>query len=91
MIDKLDADCTKNVDEVKIAEVTSTENVCVCSYTICVILSIIALAISIAIGAYFVYFHWYLKKICYSYYVWHTYSTELRSNNNFINAIPLNL
>ena len=56
MIDKLDADCTKNVDEVKIAEVTSTENVCVCSYTICVILSIIALAISIAIGAYFFYF-----------------------------------
>ena len=38
------------------------ENVCVCSYTICVILAVIALAISIGIGAYFAYFRWYLKK-----------------------------
>ena len=28
----------------------------------CVILSIIALAISIAVGAHFLYFRWYLKK-----------------------------
>ena len=34
---------------------------CVCSYTICVILAAIALAISIGIGAYFAYFRWYLK------------------------------
>ena len=37
----------------------------VCSYTICVILAVIALTISIGIGAYFAYKymnHWYLKK-----------------------------
>ena len=38
------------------------ENVCVCSYTICVILAVIALAISTGIGACFAYSHWYLKK-----------------------------
>ena len=38
---------------------------CVCSYTMCVILAVIALTISIEIGAYFAYKymnHWYLKK-----------------------------
>ena len=39
------------------------ENVYVRSYTICIILAVIALAISIRIGAYFAYSHWYLKKI----------------------------
>ena len=69
LVDKLVAECTENIDEVKIAEITSTElhsagheNVCVCSYTICVILAAIALAISIGIGAYFAYSCWYLKK-----------------------------
>ena len=64
-VDKLVAECTENIDEVKIAEITSMEmrsagheNVCVCSYTICVILAVIALAISIGIGAYFVYSRW---------------------------------
>ena len=37
------------------------ENVCVHFYTISVILAVIALAISIGIGAYFTYFRWYLK------------------------------
>ena len=67
-------ECTENIDEVKIAEITSIElystdlrsaghkNMCVCSYTICVILAVIALAINIGIGAYFAYSHWYLKK-----------------------------
>ena len=69
MVDKLVAECNENVDEVKIAEINSTElhsagheNVRVCSYTICVILAVIALAISIGIGAYFAYSRWYLKK-----------------------------
>ena len=57
-IDKLTEECTENIDEVKIAD----ENECVCSYTICVILAVIALAISIGIGAYFAYSRWYLKK-----------------------------
>ena len=38
------------------------ENLCVCSYTICVVLTVIALAISIGISAYFAYSHWYFKK-----------------------------
>ena len=38
------------------------ENVCVCSYTIYVILAVIALVISIGVGAYFSYSRWYLKK-----------------------------
>ena len=66
LVDKLVAEGTENIDEVKIAEITSTENVCVCSYTICVILAEISLAISIGTGAYFTYFsysRWYLKKM----------------------------
>ena len=35
---------------------------CVCSYTICVVLTVIALTITIEIGAYFAYSRWYLKK-----------------------------
>ena len=52
-------ECTGNIDEVKIAN----ENECVYSYTICVVLAVIALAVSIGIGAYFVYSRWYLKNI----------------------------
>ena len=52
-------ECTENTDEVKIAD----ENVYVCSYTTCVVLTVIALAIRIGIGVYFDYSCWYLKKI----------------------------
>ena len=38
------------------------ENKCVCSHTIFVVLTVIVLTINIGIGAYFVYFRWYLKK-----------------------------
>ena len=69
LIGKLLVECTENIDEVKIAEITSTEmhsarheNLCVCFYKICVILAEIALAISTEIGAYLAYSHWYLKK-----------------------------
>ena len=60
-------ECTENVEEAKAAEITLFEhdNKCVCSYTICVVLAEISLAISIGIGAYFAYKHinhWYLKK-----------------------------
>ena len=51
-------ECTENIDEVKNAD----ENECVCSYTICVALIVIALAIRTGIGAYFVHSRWYLKK-----------------------------
>ena len=59
IVDKLVAEYAENIVEVKIAW---HENVCVCSYTICVILAVIALAISTGIDACFAYSHWYLKK-----------------------------
>ena len=64
MVDKLVEECTENIDEVKIHEMALFEhgNECVCSYTICVILAVIFLTISIEIGAYFAYSRWYLKK-----------------------------
>ena len=69
LVDKLVAECTENIDEVKIAEITSTElqsagneNVWVCSYIICIILAVIALETSIGIGDYLAYSRWYLKK-----------------------------
>ena len=69
LVDKLVAECTENIDYVKIAEITSTElrsagheDVCICCYTICVILAVIVVPVSIGIGAYFVCSRWYLKK-----------------------------
>ena len=67
MVDKLMEECTENIDEVKFAEIALFEhgNECVCAYTICVILTVIVLTISIGIGAYFAYKyinHRYLKK-----------------------------
>ena len=67
MVDKLIEECTENIDEVKIAKMALFEhgNDRVCSYTICVILAVIALTISIGIGTYFAYKymnHWYLQK-----------------------------
>ena len=69
MVDKLVAECNENVDEVKIAEINSTElhsagheNVRVCSYTIYVISAVIASAISFRIGASFAYSRLYLKE-----------------------------
>ena len=86
LVDKLIEECTENVEEVKIAGITLFEhgNESVCSYTICVILAVIALIISTGIGAYFPYKymnHWYLKKRCSSYYVWYLYS-----NKNLMNV-----
>ena len=59
------AECTENIDEVKRATITLAghENGCVCSYTVCVISAVMALAIIIGAGAYFAYFCcWYLQK-----------------------------
>ena len=63
LIDKLiesssPEECTENIDEVKIAD----ENKCVYSGTVCVVLAVTALAISIGIGAYFAYSCCYFKK-----------------------------
>ena len=55
LADKLVEECTENLNEVKIAGVALVEhrNECVCSYTICIVLAVIALTASIGIGAYF--------------------------------------
>ena len=57
LIDKLVEECTENIDEAKITGMTlfEHENECVCSYTICVVLAVIVLIISIGSGAYFAY------------------------------------
>ena len=92
LVDILVVECTENTDEVKIAEITSTENVCVCSYTTCVILAEIASAISIKIGAYFAYFshsRWYSKKMLLVLNLAHELN-EIALKKQF-NAISLNL
>ena len=68
LIDRSSAEkCTENIDEVKVAEIALFKhgNESAYSYTISVILAVIALTISIGIGAYFVYKyinHSYFKK-----------------------------
>ena len=67
LVNKLVEECIENVDEVKIAGMVSFEheNECVCSYTLCVVLAVIVLTISIGIDAYLAYKymnHWYFKK-----------------------------
>ena len=49
LVDKLVEECTENIDEIKIAGMAlfELENECLCSYTICLVLAVIALRISI--------------------------------------------
>ena len=88
-VDKLVAECTENVDEVKIAEITLArhEDVCVCPYTICVIFSVIPSAISIGIGAYFAYSRWHLRDVTHTQFGTRTQwnCIQQSSNNNLIN------
>ena len=55
LVDKLVEECTENIDKVKIAGMVLFEHGNQCSYTICVVLAVIAWTISIGIGAYFAY------------------------------------
>ena len=50
-------ECTENIDEAKLTEVALFEHLseCVCSYTVCIVLGVIALTICVGIGAYFTY------------------------------------
>ena len=56
MVDKLIEECGENVDEAKLAGATLFElgNECVCSYTVCIVLAVIALTVSIGISAFFI-------------------------------------
>ena len=61
LIDKFAEECTENIDEVK----TDNENEHKKEFSSCtvyIVLFSIILLISIGIGTYFVYSHWYLKK-----------------------------
>ena len=65
LIDKLVDECAETVEEVKLAKVTlaENENNYKCnSCTLYIVLFSILFTINVGIGAYFVYFHWYLKK-----------------------------
>ena len=66
LVDKLVEECTENVEEVKLAKITSTENKnkhkC-SSCTLYIVLFSIIFTINVGIGTYFLYFHWYLKKM----------------------------
>ena len=57
LADKLVEECTENIDEAKLTGIALFEhgNECVCSYTVCIVLGVIALTICIGIGAYFTY------------------------------------
>ena len=56
MVDKLTEECTENIDEAKLAGAALFEyvNECVCSYTVCIVLAVIALTVSIGISAFFI-------------------------------------
>ena len=65
LVDKLVEGCTENVEEVKLAKITSAknENVCKCSScTLYIVLFSIPFIINVGIGGYFLCFCWYLKK-----------------------------
>ena len=65
LVDKLTEECIENVEEVKIAKTTlaEDENKHECSScTLYIVLFSIIFAISVGIGSYFLYFHWYWKK-----------------------------
>ena len=58
LVDKLLEECNENIDEAKLTKISLFEdkNKCVCSYTVFIALAVIALTVSIEIGAYFVYY-----------------------------------
>ena len=67
LVDKLVDNCTETVEEVKLAKITlaKCENSCKCSSCkVHIVLFWIFFTINLGrIGAYFVYFHGYLKKM----------------------------
>ena len=66
LVDKLVEEYTENVEEVKLAKITSAENENKhkrSSCTLYTVLFSVIFTINIGIGSSFFYFHWYLKKI----------------------------
>ena len=50
-------ECNENIDEAKLTGIALFEhgNECVCSYTVCIVLAVIALTVSIGVSAHFTY------------------------------------
>ena len=61
LFDKLIEECSKNIDEVKVASENEHKNKC-SSCTLYIVLFSIIFTISIGITTYFGYSHWYFKK-----------------------------
>ena len=57
LVDKLVEEYNENIDEAKLTGVALFETgfECACSYTVCIVLGVIALTFCIGIGAYFTY------------------------------------
>ena len=57
LVDKLVEECSENFDEAKLAGIALSEpgNEYLCSCTVCIVSAVIALTVSIGIGAYFTY------------------------------------
>ena len=57
LVEKLVEECNENIGKAKLAVATLFEhgNECVCFYTIFIVLAVIALTVSIGIGAYYTY------------------------------------
>ena len=64
IVDKLVEDCTKTVEEVKLAKINlaENENKHKCSYLVYIVLMIEVFTICAGIGTYFVYYNWCLVK-----------------------------
>ena len=61
LVGKLAEKCTENIDETRLAEISSTE----CKHktsSLYIVLFSILFTVNIGIVSYFLYFHWYLKK-----------------------------
>ena len=55
-------ECTENIEETRLVEINSTD----CKHNSCrlyIVLFSIVFTVNIGIGSYFLYFHWYLKKM----------------------------
>ena len=64
--DKLAEECTENIEETKLVEITSSKNENKHKSSSCrlhIVLFWIFFTINVGIGSYFLYFHWYLKKM----------------------------
>ena len=61
LFDKLTEECTENIDVIKIDNELVNKKECT-SCIVYIVLFCIFFIISIVIGIYCVYFHWYLKK-----------------------------